>query len=273
MRRRALMVVAAALLVGAVGCGGGSDKDGASGTDSLEVLAAAQSKTVAAKSAEVRMTIVNDVGQATTITGVGAFDFTGNQGSLTMTIPNPQTATPMTIETVYTKTVLYLGSDLFTALAGKEWLKLDLEKFAGDVSKLGAQDPTSGLAFLGQTKSVKVVGEADVNGVDTTHYSASLDLDAALANLSGTLRKTAEQYRDLVGTGDIPVDVWIDGEGRVTRMMTKVPIKASAATGGKAGSTTTTTDYTNWGTTVKVTLPKPAEVADGTQLLSSFLGS
>jgi len=275
MRRRAGLVVAAALIVGAVGCGGSSDKgsQGAGNADTLKVLAAAQSKTTAEKSAKVKMSIASTVGTQTfALDGDGRYDFAGQSGSLTMTIPNPQSGQSMTIETVFSGKLLYLRSDIFKTLAGKEWLKVDLEAFRGDASKFGAQDPTSGLAFLAGTNKATVVGEEEVNGVSTTHYSATVDLDSSIAQLQGTLGKTVEQYREALGSADLPIDVWIDDKGRVSRMMISVPIKATAQTNNQAGKSTVTTDYTDWGVDVKVTLPKDSEVADGTSLLSGLAG-
>ena len=94
----------------------------------------------------------------------------------------------------------------------------------------------------------------------------------ALAKIGGTLRQTVEQYREAIGGTDLPVDVWIDEQGRATRTKTTVAFKASEATQGQSGATTTTIDFTDWGTPVSITTPNATEVADGTQLLSSFLG-
>jgi len=274
MRRRSVAVVAVVLVLGTAACGGSSTKKN-TGTkvDSLAVLAAAQSTTTAAKSAKVSMTVLSDIaGQSITISGDGAFDFARKLGKLSMQIPNPQSPTPLSIDAVFSGTTFYMHSDAFTAIAGKSWLKIDLSTFTGDASKLGAQDPTSGLAFLAGTKSARVVGTEQVHGTSTTHYAATIDLDAALAKVGSSAKKLIDQYRASIGSGTMPVDVWIDDAGRVARMAVKIDIKASAATHGQAGSTKVTTEYYDWGSAVTVALPKPAEVADGTSLLAGLTG-
>jgi hypothetical protein len=51
----------------------------------------------------------------------------------------------------------------------------------------------------------------------TTHYSTTVDLQAAADKASGTTAKSLRKLVELTGTKTIPVEVWIDGHGLVRK--------------------------------------------------------
>jgi hypothetical protein len=105
---------------------------------------------------------------------------------------------------------------------GKEWLEIDLEKAAKsagiDLGSLPEMSPRSALSFLrGSNGKAKKVGKDTIRGVATTHYSATVDLQAAADKAGGETAKSLRKVIQLTGTKTIPVDVWIDGHGLVRK--------------------------------------------------------
>ena len=265
--RRTQLLAGGLVLALAVACGGGGSKAPTT-KDSLAVLSAAQSKTTAAKSAKVTMKVAAEAaGQTTNLSGDGAFDFAKKLGQMHMSLPRPGGA-DIAIDVVYSGTSFFMGSDVFQAVAGKHWLKIDLNTFTGDASKFGAQDPTQGLEFLSGASDAKVVGTETVHGEKTTHYTATIDLDGAMAKVQGLQKKLFDRYRALLGKSTMPVDVWIDDSGRVARQVMTTSVTVS----GTPATSTVTVEYYDWGTTVTAPLPPASEVGDGNALLSRLTG-
>jgi hypothetical protein len=122
--------------------------------------------------------------------------------------------------------VIYLKSPLFQSQPGfpkgKEWVEIDIEKAAKsmgvDLGSLQDTSPKSALSPLrGSNGKPKKVGKETVRGVATTHYSATVDLQAAADKASGSTAKSLRKLIQLTGTKTIPVDVWVDGHGLVRK--------------------------------------------------------
>lgn len=181
-------------------------------------------------------------GQQVTVTGNG--DFKGHAGTLHLDFNAGGLAG--TIDAVVEGTKLYLRSPLLSSslAAGKTWVELDIAKTASGrglpLSSLAAQDPTKTLERLGALSNVSTVGSEQVGGVATTHYRGKLKASAA---------QPAGTY-----------DVWIgNDDGYVHR------VKASSRLG--AGSTLdATTDLSDFGKNVAVTVPSASQTQTGTTL-------
>jgi hypothetical protein len=112
---------------------------------------------------------------------------------------------------------------------GKPWLKLDLDKLGkAQGIDLGAlqsttsnNDPTQQLDQLRGAGEVKRVGSEKVRGTQTTHYRAKVDLrkaaDKAPAAQRAAARRSVERLIKLEGASTLPVEVWIDDQGRLRR--------------------------------------------------------
>src|SRR5262249_52893891 len=106
---------------------------------------------------------------------------------------------------------------------GRPWMALGLPADAtggGMTSSpfglAGSTDPTQVIGFLEKVSDdVKLVGPETIRGVDTTHYSATVDFAKVVdrANVPSGMRDTIMQFSGLFG--NVPVDVWIDGDGRL----------------------------------------------------------
>jgi hypothetical protein len=144
---------------------------------------------------------------------------------------------------------VYMQSPL---LGANTWYRVDTTADnSGGLSDIWAQvvDPTQLFGRIQDAASSMVeVGSEQVNGVQATHYHGELDLQKA-AQMGGTTTAFASD----------PVDVWVDGQGLVTR------VQVSATSGGDQGSAssgTITVDLHDYGKPVTVDVPPANQVKD-----------
>jgi hypothetical protein len=111
--------------------------------------------------------------------------------------------------------------------SNKAWVKLDAAAVGGnlDLTQMAQQGPEQGLQLLNQLGDASVVGKETVRGEATTHYHGSLDLGKALSTLGsgqggGLFGSNGGQaFPGLAAS--VPVDAWIDGDGRVRKLETR----------------------------------------------------
>jgi hypothetical protein len=222
-----------------------------------------------------------DIPKATT-SGEGAIDFAHQATTMTLDLSDTLgqmgvTGENATMEMRSTGTVLYMRSPLFNQagdVAAGKWLKLDLNELSKlqgiDISQLqqaGNNDPRQGLAFLeGVSKDgVEELGHEDVRGVDTRHYRADVDLEKAVTRSDAvTDREAFKRFVDSLGTSHLEVQVWIDGENRVRRIRTPLPIPYK----GDTAHVTMTMEYFDFGAAVDVAPPPDSDVVDYQDVLS-----
>jgi hypothetical protein len=267
MRRRPLLLLPllAALLAAVVtGCGSG-------GALSLDPVAAAATKTADEQTFKVNYSMdMTVMGQKMSLDGTGAFDGSRDVAQATVDLsglPLPGASSGGAATVVYDGHVMYMKMPLLTsALPGnKPWVKIDLAtaaRAAGvDLGSFKAVDPKQGLQQLLASSDTKKVGTDTLDGVETTHYRAVVDV-ANAAKLPPAQRRALRQF--LKGMdGHAPVDVWIDGQGRVRRES----MNFDYGTGLQHAQTSVTMNFTDFGAPVDVTVPAPAEVTDITSLV------
>lgn len=258
MTARGLAAAAtAAGLVLLAACGSGSSANAA------DVVRQAPAKTAAAGSAKVAMTLtISSSGVGGTVAGDGIVDLKNGLGAISLDLGSlGGSLANGKVETV-------LGPDgIFIKLPGaapasRPWIKLDLSSLAsqaginlGSLGQLQSADPSRALEFLkGAAADMKKVGAEKLRGADTTHYRGTLDLQKAAASAP-----SASSAVSALGTSNVPVDVWIDGAGRMRKMALTVP-------SGKAEF-----EMYDFGTPVDVQEPLPSEVTDLASLFSGGL--
>jgi hypothetical protein len=164
---------------------------------------------------------------------------------------------------------VYIHSPMFSSVAGeKSWLLIKGSAWGdlpGDASALGGAGMSFGPqeqldALKSVSDSVSVVGHEFLNGVSTTHYSASIDLEKVTDQLPDKLR---EMLGD--ATSGMPVDVWIDDQGLLKR-------ETSTFTMGPLGSMSMTIDFSDYGIHPQIDLPAESDVFDVTSLVQQQLG-
>ena len=161
----------------------------------------------------------------------------------------------------------------------KPWLSMDLGAALGDLGlpqdSLGQfeqTDPTQYLQYLAAVSSdVTEVGHDKLRDVDTTHYHATIDLTKALDRVPADvaqrlgidpdqLGKSFEQLRTQAGSDELPMDVWVDANGRLRRMRMEM--------GAASGGVHIDMEMYDYGVDVSVQAPPADEVTD----LFSMLG-
>jgi hypothetical protein len=156
-------------------------------------------------------------------------------------------------------------ASILGATSDKSWVEISGTGAAQDAGTSFA-DGAAVLKLLESAGGVTKVGSEQVRGVDTTHYSASLDLATALAQLNADDRAKAEDQLGRVGIDpssvQVPVDVWIDNDGLVRRVRIGVQPPSgettSNATAGTSG--TLTVEFYDFGQPVAITVPSADQV-------------
>jgi hypothetical protein len=273
--RRVCALGVAGALAGTVlvGCGDNGDSgDGAQGTSAssgagareqgTQAVRSAYDKTAEEDTARVKLRVRTSAqGASQTANGQGAVDLDDGDSVMTLTVQGQQ------IEQRVVDQVLYQKMPKGQTPGGKPWIKIDLGKVAaqqgtGDQSM---SDPAQSAAYAKAItdKDVTKKGTATVNGVQTTHYRVSVDV-AELPN-GDTLRKQ-------VGP-TLPMDVWLDDEGRMRRQQMDMTVKAPEATQRSSADASsapekvtvrTVMDFTDFGTEVEADEPPAGQVTDMT---------
>jgi hypothetical protein len=278
--RRALFFVPLLALALAAACGGDEDSPGAAVAD-------AATKTQQAGSSRMAFTAVMSGGglpQTFEIQGQGEFDFEARKGRLTYDLGKLLGGAGRELEVVLDGLVLYMKSPTEGTLPeGKSWYRIDLAeagKYAGidvaQLSQLSQGDPSQMLLYLrGASSGVEEVGTEELRGAETTHYRAQVDLGKAVEqSLEGippekraSLRKIVDQLIEQLGTREIPVDAWIDGEGRARKVVTTF----DAAVRGRAAKlhTVVTMELFDFGIDVTADPPPPNETVDLLELMGT----
>jgi hypothetical protein len=165
---------------------------------------------------------------------------------------------------------------------GKTWIKLDLSKAAkaagidlSQLSSLNQTDPTQYLAYLRASSGhVTAVGSESLFGVPTTRYHTTLQLSHMLDQLPDAQRASAKALLEKFGSaGAVPVDAWVDKQGRLRQMQMSVaaslPAGSPAASGAVNG--TVTVDFLSYGPVPPIVAPPASQTFDATALAGAGL--
>ncbi len=160
-------------------------------------------------------------------TGHAEVDAANDRQRVTMEIPFAGE-----MEMIQDGAVMYMKSAMMSGFLGgnpsKPWVKIDMTDMGeqyGGVGSFGggSNNPEDMLATLqGVTDDLREVGTETIDGVETTHYAGTLDLQKAMEQVPESERAELEQsYGALqaqLGGFTLPFDVWVDGDGLVRRV-------------------------------------------------------
>ena len=276
MKRTAAAFIGLAFLLGACG-------EPSSESNPLAVIALAADKTQEAGTARIWMDMEMDgpTGLIKT-TADGVMDMAAKQGemSMEMDMADAPAGTPDmgTIEAVLDGTVIYMKMPALAAQLppGKPWMSFDLaeagEQMGIDIGALmqsGSSDPTQSLQYLrGASGDVETVGEEVVRGVQTTHYRATVSFDKMIeqapAELRPRLEPTVDVLREWVGRDELPIEVWIDDQGRMLRQKQDLEYTGGPAEGTSMAMVLEMYDF---GVEVDVDVPPASQVTDIGELM------
>jgi hypothetical protein len=279
------VIVAAVVVIVVAVAGGGS------ATSTLDPVARAAETTSSVAGAQIEMTGsvgVTGLSQPLRFDGRGSFDLRNHEGSFDITISGlPQatqalTGSSLAMKELFKSDAIYVGTPLFSGKLpnGASWVKLDLAKFeqaAGlDPSALtsGGVDPSEFLSYLrGAGSGVKLAGHDTIRGIPTTHYSGDLDVRRAIEATPGVKSSDAKaaiaKLLEAIGSTKLPVNVWIDGKGRVRRIAISMKVNAS----GQSSDVDIDVDFLSFNASAPVTAPPAAQVYDLTGSALSGLSS
>ncbi|MFF7313865.1 hypothetical protein [Streptomyces sp. NPDC008137] len=273
--RRVCALGVAGVLAGTVltGCGedGDTGGDGARGTSSAggatqeqgtQAVRSAYDRTAEEDTAKVKLRVRTSAqGASESADGQGVVDLDDGDSVMTLTVRGQR------IEQRVIDQVLYQKMPKGQAPDGKPWIKIDLGKVArkqgaGDNSM---SDPARSAAYAKAItdKDVTKKGTATIGGVRTTHYRVSVDV-AELPD--------GETLRKQVGPA-LPMDVWLDDEGRMRRQQLDMTLKtptsaersaADASSAPQRVTVRTVMDFTGFGTAMEADEPPAGQVTDMT---------
>lgn len=167
---------------------------------------------------------------------------------------------------------VYMHSSALSSIAGgKKWLLVRASAF-GDLPGYSDSLGGAGMSFGPKQQldalesvsdSVSVVGHEPINGVSTTHYSASIDVEKLTDQLPDKLRELLGNA--FAGQPAMPVDAWIDDQGLLRRETSTIAM-------GPLGSMATTIDFSDYGIQPQIDVPSESDAYDVTSLLEQQLG-
>jgi hypothetical protein len=281
MRRLAPLVLSLALVAG---CGGSDGDDGAK--DALE---AAAKKTTGNQSAQVSIDgTIEGTGlpKAARIRGSGVFDTATTRARIELDFSSfaalapTQGVDPQALrgEFIQDGKVMYMRLPVLQQQGlTKEWLKVDAEELAqaqglstSSFGQFTQFDPSQSLKYLlAVSGDVEELGEEDVRGVQTTRYRTKVDLekvpDVLPEDQREQARKSIKQLVDQVGESEIPIEVWIDGEGLVRRQR----IDYGVEQGGQEVSLRFDIELFDFGIDADIQPPPKKDTTDFSELLSA----
>jgi hypothetical protein len=140
----------------------------------------------------------------------------------------------------------------------KPWVRFPTgESDPLDPQERALSDPAKLLPFLRETSGdVRAVGQDVLDGVETTHYEGTLDLqkivDQATGDDRAELQDTLDFLKRIKEPTTIPYGLWVDGSGLARRLR--------YVEGSNQPATATTIDFSDFGVAVVLDLPPADQV-------------
>ena len=293
----------AACAVVAAGCGGGTSASGVEATGepiSFEQLASSASRSAKATSGRFSFDVSFSFpggDEPLALSGEGAFDtanerasfsvdmsslakllggFTGGcPGADKSDLPDFDDPTGWQFDLVQDGDVGYVRLPAIENQLpeGKTWVRGN----AGDVKAGGfdfeelesftQNDPRDALEALRDLSGeIEIVGGEELRGVATTHYRAQLAATDLAKRATGENADAASVLDQLASSGvdEVPLDVWIDGNGLVRKLA--LDVEAPDATTGQPGNVSLAFELWDYGAPVEIDVPPAAQVADASAL-------
>lgn len=259
---------------------GGGNHDGDDRGDPVALIRAvtANVEDAGAYRATFEMAITAQ-GQTIEATGEGEFSDDPLQVHATYRFTDmPGVEGDFEMEMILDGSVMYMRSPMLSQSSGldTDWISMDLDELVPGFSDLaslsqGQNDPTAQLEYLRGISDAEEVGIEQVAGVETTHYSGTVDLDAAYDGLPddtrGELKQAIAQARKQFGHGAMPVGVWVDGDGLLRRMTITLESGGNSAVDFGIQMTMEIPQY---GIAMQLPIPKDGDVTDVSDLLPAI---
>jgi hypothetical protein len=238
--------------------------------NSVDLKSSYQATIAATSAKETLNEVVESGGKRVAVDGSGVADAHGN-GSFTLH------AEGQTIAMVLDNGVLYMKVPASSASAlgvTTPWVSFNLsaleqatlgQSYAQLVSE-AQQGPAQSLAILQSASStgIRKVGTASLFGTHTTEYRTTVDL-SKLGAASGkpALAPAIQQFETQYHVSSIPLEVWIDSQKRVRRLVEDIKVPTSGSE--HASSVSVTVNITAFDVPLSITPPPAGQFTDETQ--------
>jgi hypothetical protein len=224
-------------------------------------------------------------------TGTGSFDPPAHTGSFAMTMALPSSAALRQVfgsaglhleevlkgSTVYVKLPAALAARL-PGVSAAPWLKVDLSKRGGSqgsaLSSLTSNpvsgDPSQLLQYLRGSGGMTKVGTEQVAGRSTTHYRGHVSLDQVASRVPSASRQAVSHAISMLESQgfpkQLPVDVWVDGQGLVRQML----MKMSASPSGQSLAMTIRVTIPQYGPQPAPAVPPASQISNPSGALGAL---
>lgn len=154
---------------------------------------------------------------------------------------------------------VYMSMGAFTQTLGAEWIKISgggSSPFADLTDSFSQQDPRVQMRLFVSADEATEVGSETLDGVRTTHYTATLDADG-LGEISGLTAAEVDAVKEsftAAGISSMTYDVWVDESFRPRQVKINMP-----STLGALDMTMKITDING---EVKIEAPPAEDVAE-----------
>ncbi|SDI26953.1 hypothetical protein SAMN05421505_14143 [Sinosporangium album] len=156
---------------------------------------------------------------------------------------------------------VYVKLDILQKVAGatKPWIKVPLseaDKEGVDTGQLLGQvqqfDLANATKMLSTSKDVKAVGTETVGGVETTHYSGTFPVDAAVAQLPAEAKERAT--RNFAELKNVKFDLWADAQS--------LPRKITLSGGDEHGKADLALEFKGFNEPADISAPPADQVGE-----------
>lgn len=207
------------------------------------------------------------------ITAEGAFDYAERKGHVRMPLGSlglPGLGADTVAEVLLTADVVYVKLPGVGSTA-RPWIKVDLANKKSNAAmigldQLGVEDPIVSLEVLrGASSGARETGKETIRGAKTTRYHAVVDMKKALSAAPATRRPQLDRFAAKVQVSQLPIEVWIDEQGRTRRLEYSVDVPGTGSDAAPLRMTART-ELFDFGTKVDVTFPPADQVTDAASL-------
>lgn len=158
--------------------------------------------------------------------------------------------------------------------AGDKWLESsagDFNELTSDFSAGNAPLPTELFDLLADAKvEVEEIGTEQIRGVDTVHSRLVVDLESLAGSMSDTEREELEATIGAAPTGTMPIDLWLDEDGRLHRYVIEATDLAADSADGVVAGLRIVFEQWDHGADVDVAPPQADEILTEDELDFGF---
>ena len=231
-------------------------------------------------------------GQSFTFTGEGDVDNHRQNARMSMDMG----VLGGSLDMVVVDGIVYMRSPMFSeAGTGTEWVSMDPSKMDPATAAQfgsgfgGTTDPSAYVGLFAGVVDVREAGQETIDGVATTRYAGTIDIEEVLRRfpevlgkdlepkqrraLEGALEQALEQFETLGVDGRIPFEIWIDAEGYPRREVISMDFSGLLPNSTEEASMEMQVDFSAFGEPVDIEQPAKRDVTDLTEMMGEMDGA